>query len=62
MPTLQASLKDATSRKRFLKRVIVVTSLVISNVASYVVGNDGISVMDIARVVVTSLLQGVAGN
>ncbi len=64
MPTLQQSWKDATFKgpSKSLKRVIGVTLLVVTNVASYVVGNDTISVADIVNLVVRSLLQGVVGG
>lgn len=64
MPTSLRFWKDETSnrRQKVLKRVIVVTSLVISNVASYVVGNPEISLGEVVRVIVTTLAQGVLGG
>jgi len=58
MPTSQLSLKDVTSkRSKVLKRVIGVILLISTNVASYVVGNDTISVSEIVTLVVKTLAQ-----
>lgn len=63
MPTSLQSWKGATfKRSANLKRVIIVTSLVVSNVASYVVGNDTVSVSGIVTLVVKTLVQGVLGG
>jgi hypothetical protein len=63
MPTSLQSLKDATfKRSSNLKRVLVITSLVVSNVASYVVGNETISVSGIVNLVVKTLAQCVLGG
>ncbi len=63
MPTSQPSSKEGTSKVNpILKRVIVTALLVGSNVASYVVGNDEISVSEIVRVIVNTLVQGGLGG
>lgn len=63
MPTSPRSLKDVISKKittsPLLKRIIVATSLVVSNVASYVVGSEGISYEEILKTIVQAIAQGV---
>lgn len=65
MPTSQPLSKDGISKIRNrpnLKRVVAVTLLVASNVASYVVGNETVSLEDIVNLIVTTLAQGVLGG
>ncbi len=64
MPTSPQFLKEGTSKvpNRTWKRVIIATSLVVSNVASYVVGNDTISATEIVNLIVTSLVKGLLGS
>ncbi len=64
MPTSLQFSKEGTSKgpNRTWKRVILFTSLVISNVASYVVGNDTISASEIVTLIVTSLAKGLLGS
>lgn len=64
MSTSLQSSKEGTCKgpNRTWKRVIIATSLVVSNVASYVVGNDTISASEIVNLIVTSLAKGLLGS
>lgn len=63
MPISQLLSKDVTFKSRpGLKRVITITVLVVSNVASYVVGNETVSLGDIVNLIVTTLAHGVLGG
>lgn len=63
MPISQLLSKDVTFKSHpGLKRVITITVLVVSNVASYVVGNETVSLGDIVNLIVTTLAQGVLGG
>ncbi len=63
MPISQLLSKDVTFKLRpTLKRVITITVLVVSNVASYVVGNETVSLGDIVNLIVTTLAHGVLGG
>lgn len=63
MPTSQLLSKDVTFKPRpNLKRVITATVLVVSNVASYVVGNETVSLGDIVNLIVTTLAHSVLGG
>lgn len=63
MPISQLLSKDVTFKSRpVLKRAITITVLVVSNVASYVVGNETVSLGDIVNLIVTTLAHGVLGG